>query len=142
MGLSFILVTNCFPAIVQQMESQNKPDKITASYIHHKTYNLHAGYHQQYANPGSKLCKMLGFIPRSKTDTAETRQNKASEVKLKTTRNVLVFGPLMQFIHRKETSLYKCIIKPIWTCGIQLWGCTKPSNTKIIQRLKSKSCPQ
>jgi hypothetical protein len=34
--------------------------------------------------------------------------------------------------------LYKCIIKPIWTYGIQLWGCTKPSNTKIIQRLQSK----
>jgi hypothetical protein len=34
--------------------------------------------------------------------------------------------------------LYKCIIKPIWKYGIQLWGCTKPSNTKIIQRLQSK----
>jgi hypothetical protein len=34
--------------------------------------------------------------------------------------------------------LYKCIIKPIWTYGIQLWGCTKPSNTKIIQTLQSK----
>jgi hypothetical protein len=34
--------------------------------------------------------------------------------------------------------LYKCIIKPIWTYGIQLWSCTKPSNTKIIQRLQSK----
>jgi hypothetical protein len=34
--------------------------------------------------------------------------------------------------------LYKCIIKPIWTYGVQLWGCTKPSNTKIIQRFESK----
>lgn len=34
--------------------------------------------------------------------------------------------------------LYKCIIKPIWTYGIQLWGCAKPSNTKIIQRIQSK----
>jgi carbonic anhydrase len=33
---------------------------------------------------------------------------------------------------------YKCIIKPIWTYGIQLWGCTNPSNTKIIQRFESK----
>jgi hypothetical protein len=28
--------------------------------------------------------------------------------------------------------LYKCIIKPTWTYGIQPWGCTKLSNTKII----------
>jgi hypothetical protein len=36
-----------------------------------------------------------------------------------------------------KTLIYKCILKPIWTYGIQLWGCAKPSNTKIIQRLHS-----
>jgi hypothetical protein len=34
--------------------------------------------------------------------------------------------------------LYKCIIKPIWTYGNQLWGCAKPTHTKIIQRIQSK----
>jgi hypothetical protein len=34
--------------------------------------------------------------------------------------------------------LYKAIIKPIWSHGVQLWGCAKPSNTKIIQRVQSK----
>lgn len=29
------------------------------------------------------------------------------------------------------------IIKPMWTCGIQLWGCTKNSNRLIIQRLQN-----
>jgi hypothetical protein len=29
------------------------------------------------------------------------------------------------------------MLKPIWTYGNQLWGCAKPSNTKIIQRLES-----
>jgi hypothetical protein len=32
--------------MVQQMENQNKPDKISASYIHRETYNFPAGYHQ------------------------------------------------------------------------------------------------
>ena len=27
---------------------------------------------------------------------------------------------------------------PIWTYGIQLWGCTKPSNVKIIQQFQNK----
>jgi hypothetical protein len=36
-----------------------------------------------------------------------------------------------------NTLIYKCILKPIWTYGIQLWGCANPSNTKIIQRLQS-----
>jgi hypothetical protein len=39
--------------MVQQMESQNKPDKISPGYIHHETYKLPAGYHQQHANTGS-----------------------------------------------------------------------------------------
>jgi hypothetical protein len=36
-----------------------------------------------------------------------------------------------------KTLIYKCVLKPIWTYGIQLWGCAKPSNMKIIQRLQS-----
>jgi hypothetical protein len=60
---------------------------------HVKTYNLPAGYHQQYANTGSHRSKMLGLILRPQTDMVETRQNKASQVKLRTTRNVLAFGP-------------------------------------------------
>jgi len=34
--------------------------------------------------------------------------------------------------------IYKAILKPIWSYGVQLWGCAKPSNTKIIQRVQSK----
>jgi hypothetical protein len=47
---------------------------------------------------------ILGIIPRPKIDMAETRQNKVSEAKLKTTGNVLTFGPQIQVIHRKQTS--------------------------------------
>jgi peptide methionine sulfoxide reductase MsrA len=56
--------------MVQQMESQNKPDKISASYIHHETYNLPAGYHQQYVNTGSNRNKIVGIIPQQKPDMA------------------------------------------------------------------------
>jgi hypothetical protein len=34
--------------------------------------------------------------------------------------------------------IYKQILKPVWTYGIQLWGCTKPSNTEILQRFQNK----
>lgn len=34
--------------------------------------------------------------------------------------------------------LYKSVIKPIWTYGIQLWGTTSASNREIIQRTQSK----
>jgi hypothetical protein len=34
--------------------------------------------------------------------------------------------------------LDECIIKPIWSHGIQLWGCTRPWNAKIIRILQSE----
>jgi hypothetical protein len=34
--------------------------------------------------------------------------------------------------------LYKSIITPIWTYGIELWGCTCKSNIAVIQRCQSK----
>jgi hypothetical protein len=34
--------------------------------------------------------------------------------------------------------VYKVAIKPIWTYGIELWGCASKMNTDIIQRLQSK----
>lgn len=34
--------------------------------------------------------------------------------------------------------LYKAIIKPIWTYGIQLWGSASKTNIYIIQRFQSK----
>jgi hypothetical protein len=37
-----------------------------------------------------------------------------------------------------KTLLYKVAIKPIWTYGIELWGCASKTNIDIIQRLQSK----
>lgn len=34
--------------------------------------------------------------------------------------------------------IYKCIMKPTWTYGIQLWGTAANSNLEILQRFQSK----
>jgi hypothetical protein len=38
-----------------------------------------------------------------------------------------------------KITIYKVIIKPVWMYGIELWGCSKPSNTKILQTFQSKT---
>jgi hypothetical protein len=38
----------------------------------------------------------------------------------------------------KWTRLY-VIIRPVWTYEIELWGCSKPSNTTILQTFQSKT---
>lgn len=35
--------------------------------------------------------------------------------------------------------LYKCIIKPIWAYGIQIWGTASNSNIEIIQQFQFKT---
>lgn len=34
--------------------------------------------------------------------------------------------------------VYKSILKPIWTYGLQLWGTAKKSNINIIERVQTK----
>jgi hypothetical protein len=38
-----------------------------------------------------------------------------------------------------KITIYKATIKPVWTYEIELWGCSKPSNTRIIQTFQSKT---
>jgi hypothetical protein len=39
---------------------------------------------------------------------------------------------------RNKTLIYKAILKPIWTYGIQLWGTACTSNIEILERFQSK----
>ena len=34
--------------------------------------------------------------------------------------------------------IYKTVLKPVWTCGIELWGCASKSNMAVIQRYQSR----
>jgi len=34
--------------------------------------------------------------------------------------------------------LYTAVLKPIWSYGVQLWGCAKSTRLKLIQRFQSK----
>lgn len=47
-------------------------------------------------------------------------------------------GRKSQLSIENKLLLYKCIIKPVWTYGLQLWGTAANSNVEIIQRFQSK----
>jgi len=52
-----------------------------------------------------------------------------------------LLGRKSQLSLANKLLLYKWMLKPVWTYGVQLWGCAKPSHTQIIQRLQSKILP-
>jgi hypothetical protein len=39
---------------------------------------------------------------------------------------------------KNKLTIYKTMIRPIWTYGVQLWGSAKPSHTKRIQAIQNK----
>src|SRR6187551_3321700 len=49
-----------------------------------------------------------------------------------------LIGRKSQLSIQNKVLLYNQVIKPVCIYGIQLWGCTKKSNRKIIQRRQNK----
>lgn len=49
-----------------------------------------------------------------------------------------LIGSKSQLSLNNKLLIYKTILKPIWTYGIQLWGSASNSNLEILQRFQSK----
>lgn len=64
---------------------------------------------------------------------------KKQQVSLKLNQMNWLIGRKSQLTIANKILLYKTILVPIWTYGIELWGCAKPSNTKILQTFQSKT---
>jgi hypothetical protein len=52
-----------------------------------------------------------------------------------------LLGRKSQLSIKSKLLLYKIIIKPIWTYGIQLWGTASTSNIEILERFQAKVLP-
>ena len=50
-----------------------------------------------------------------------------------------LFGRKSKLSLNNKILIYKVIIKPIWTYGIQIWGASSKSNIDIIERFQSKT---
>jgi len=51
--------------------------------------------------------------------------------------NILVYGKKLALSIHSKLMVYKQILQPVWTYGIQLWGCAEHSNTDIVQRFQN-----
>jgi len=65
-------------------------------------------------------------------------KKKREELELKYKKMYWLMGRRSVLSIHNKLMLYKQILKPVWTYGIQLWGCTKQSNIDIIQRFQNK----
>jgi hypothetical protein len=50
-----------------------------------------------------------------------------------------LLGHKLKLSTNNKLLLYKAILKPIWTYGIQLWGTASTSNIDILEHFQSKT---
>lgn len=63
---------------------------------------------------------------------------KRKQLGIKYTKMYWLIGKNSEMTPESKLLLYKAILKPIWTYGIQLWGSASVSNIEILQRFQSK----
>lgn len=64
---------------------------------------------------------------------------KQKQLKIKTRKLYWLLGPKSKLNLNNKLRIYKVILKPVWTYGIQLWGTSRYSNVDILERFQSKT---
>lgn len=89
--------------------------------------------------PQDDKVRYLGIHLDRKLNWKHHITTKRIQLKLKYNKMFWLLGPKSKLSIENKIILYKMVLKPVWTYGIELWGCAKPSNINIIQRFQSKT---
>ena len=65
-------------------------------------------------------------------------KRKKEELNMKYRKLYWLLAHISELTVENKLLIYHQILKPVWTYGIQLWGCTKKSNMKMIQIFQNK----
>lgn len=88
--------------------------------------------------PYANTVKYLGMTLDAKLKWKEHVLKKKDELNIKYRKMHWLLGRNSQLAIENKLLLYKQVLKPIWAYGIQLWGCTKKTNLKMIQTFQNK----
>lgn len=122
--------------------------KINEQKTVHVTYALRPilTHHCLYVNgnpiPQITSAKYLGLHLDSRLTWKTHLQQKAKQINLVLKEMHWMLGRHSKLSLANKRLIYLSIIKPIWTYGIQPWGCAKTSNQLIIQRVQNKCLRQ
>jgi hypothetical protein len=83
-----------------------------------------------------KVLRTIHFDCKLNWKVHITKKRKQTDLKAKEI-NWLI-GRKSNLSIENKLLVYKVVIKPIWTYGIELWGCASKSNITIMQRAQSK----
>jgi hypothetical protein len=89
--------------------------------------------------PIKQEVKCLGLYLDKKLTWQTHIKAKRRQLELKVGSMNWLINKKSQLSLENKITIYKAIMKPVWTYGIDLWGCSKPSNTKILQAFQSRT---
>lgn len=88
--------------------------------------------------PYANTAKYLGMTLDAKLRWKEHVMKKKEELNIKFRKIYWLIGRNSELSTYNKLQIYRQVLKPVWTYGIQLWGCTKKTNVKIIQKFQNK----
>ena len=95
-------------------------------------------YLNQAVIPYANSAKYLGMTLDSKLRWKEHVKKKHEELQIKYRKMYWLLGKSSKLSVYNKLLLYNQVLKPVWTYGIQLWGCTKKSTLKCLQTFQNK----
>ena len=88
--------------------------------------------------PQTEAVKCLGLHFDCRLNWIEHIARKRKNIDLKTKEINWLIEKKSHLSIENKLLIYKAVIKPIWSHGIELWGCASESNIVIMQRSQSK----
>lgn len=118
--------------------------RVNPSKSKHMTFALRRGNCPQVKLNGEILehcesVKYLGVHLDRRLVWKDHIKAKRKQLDIKTKQLYWLLKPKSQLSLENKLLIYKCILKPVWTYCLQLWGSASNSNVEIIQRYQSKT---
>lgn len=118
--------------------------KASASKSTHITFALRRGECPPVSLDGSNLpqentVKYLGMHIDRRLTWREHIKAKRDQANLKLRNINWLIGRQSTLSLENKLLIYKSILKPVWTYGIELWGSASHSNVEILQRFQNKA---
>lgn len=110
----------------------------------HVTFTLNHGscppvQMNQVELPQENEVKYLGLYLDKKLKWKTHIKTKRKALDIQTNKMNFLIGSNSKMSLENKLLIYKCIIKPIWTYGIQLWGTASNTTIKTLQQFQSKT---
>jgi hypothetical protein len=99
-------------------------------------------YVNQSIIPQTETVKYLGLHFDKRLTWREHITKTRKHLDLKTRELIWLIGKRSPLSLTNKILIYKTVLKPIWTYGLALWGCTAASNLAVIQRYQAKTLRQ